>query len=427
MGMTMAEKILARAAGLDEVKPGVIVEIEPDLVLTHDHQGPMTIREFRKFESAALWDPERLIIFMDHRTPTQSIIAAENHQILRRFASEQGVNPEHIFDVGQGICHDILAERRITKPGEIVVGTDSHTMTIGGVGVFGIGIGSSEMAAIWLRGKLWLKTPASIKVILTGELRQCAGSKDITLEMLKRLGTDGATYRAIEFHGNGLTGLNIDQRMTLCNMCLEMGAKVAMVPVDDVTCNFYESYGIGNIESAQPDYNAVYEREITIELDKLYSLVAAPSSPQNVVSAREIDLQNITIDQALIGTCTNGRLTDLREAAKLMKGRKVHPGVRFLIVPATQKILEQALDEGLVQTFVQAGAMVGVPCCGPCGGYGMGALAEDEVCVTAGSRNFIGRLGSPRANIYLASPATVAASAIAGKIVDPVNIVKEAE
>ena len=426
MGMTLAEKILSRASGIGEVKPGDIVEVEPDLVLTHDHQGPMTIREFHKFESAGLWDPEKLIIFMDHRTPTQSIIAAENHQILRRFASEQGVEPGHIFDVGQGICHDILAERRITKPGEIVVGTDSHTMTIGGLGVFGIGIGSSEMAAIWMRGKLWLKTPGSIKVVLTGELKQFVGSKDITLEMLRRLGTDGATYKAIEFHGDGLTGLNIDQRMTLCNMCLEMGSKVAIVPVDEVIRDFYESYGVENIESTQPDCNAVYDLEITIELDKLSSLVASPSSPQNVVSAREIELQNIKIDQALIGTCTNGRLTDIREAANLMRGRKVHSGVRFLIVPATQKILEQALGEGLVQTFVQAGAMVGVPCCGPCGGYGMGALADGEVCITTGSRNFIGRLGSPRANIYLASPVTVALSAIAGKIVDPLNIAKEA-
>jgi len=423
MGMTMAEKILAQSAGRKPLKAGVIVEVEPDLVLTHDHQGPMTIREFRNFKGAKLWDPERLVVVMDHRTPTQSTRAAENHQMLRRFAKEQGV--QHVFGVGQGVCHDVLAEKRLAKPGQIIVGTDSHTLTIGALGAFGTGVGSSEMAAIWLRGKLWLKVPESIKVVLQGELPPCVNAKDVNLEMLRILGTDGATYKSIEFHGSGLAFLNTDQRMTLCNMCLEMGAKSALVPVDDVTKAFFDDVGQTDIEPLAPDSDAVYERELTIDLRRLEPLVAAPSSPQNVITAREVQQQDVTIDQALIGTCTNGRITDIREAATVMNGRKVHPNVRFLVVPATPKIMEQALDEGHIQTFVKAGAMVGVPCCGPCGGYGMGAMAADEVCVTSGSRNFVGRLGSPKAKIYLGSPATAAASAIAGKMVDPRSLGKE--
>lgn len=423
MGMTMAEKILAKAAGIEDLKPGTIVEVEPDYVLTHDHQGPMTIREFRKFDGAKLWDPSRLVIVMDHRTPTQSIVAAENHKILREFASEQGV--EHVFDVGQGICHDVLAERRISRPGQIVVGTDSHTTTIGGLGIFGTGVGSSEMAALWLNGRIWFRVPETIKVTLSGRLKHLVNAKDVALEILRRIGTDGATYKAVEFHGESISSLNPDQRMTLCNMCLEMGAKVAMVPVDQVTREFYAGFGIEDLETIEPDDDAVYSQELQLDLSKLRPLVAAPSSPQNVFTIAEIESQNRKIDQALIGTCTNGRLTDLRDAAELLKDRKVHPKVRFLIVPATQKILEQAIDEGLVQTFVKAGAMVGVPCCGPCGGYGMGNVAAGETCITAGSRNFIGRLGSPKGNIYMGSPASVTASAIAGKITDPLKLVKE--
>ncbi|HIU18217.1 MAG TPA: 3-isopropylmalate dehydratase large subunit [Candidatus Avidesulfovibrio excrementigallinarum] len=416
MSKTLVEKILSRAAGRPEAHAGTIVQVDPDIVLTHDHQGPMTIREFRNFGDVKLKHPERLYVFMDHRTPSQTEIAATNHKVMREFCKEQGV--EHLFDVGTGICHDQLAEQVAAKPGQIVVGTDSHTVTIGGLGVFGTGIGSSEMAALWVRGTIWFRIPETIKVVLTGSLKAPLNGKDIALALLRILNTDGATYKSMEFHGEGVSSLSTDSRMTLCNMCLEMGAKTALFPVDDITRAYYAQRGVQEVEALQPDPDAHYEREITIDLDALKPMVATPNSPGNAVEAETIRGEKRRIDQALIGTCTNGRISDMREAAAVLKNRKVHSGVRMLIVPATRSVLRQCLDEGLIKIFLDAGAMVGVPSCGPCGAYGMGAVAADEVCITTGSRNFVARLGSPKGILYLGSPATVAASAVAGYVTD---------
>lgn len=420
MPMTMIEKILAAASGRAAVRPGDVVTVQPDLVLTHDHQGPMTIREFKSMGRAGLWDPERLVMVMDHRTPSQTETAAANHKVMREFAESQGVSL--VFDVGTGVCHDLLAEKRLVRPGQVVIGTDSHTLTIGALGAFGTGVGSSEMAAIWASGRLWLKTPPTVKITLSGELPPLVGAKDLSLRLLSIFGTDGCTYKAVEFHGPGLAALNMDQRLTLCNMCLEMGAKTALVPFDAVSAAFYAQAGVHGIVPFTPDDGADYEREVSVDLASLDILTAAPNSPGNVLPLREAAQAGVRIDQALIGTCTNGRLTDLREAAAVLKGRKVAPGVRFLIVPATREIMRAALDEGLVGVFLEAGAMVGTPCCGPCGGYGMGALTAGETCITSGSRNFVARLGSPGASIYLGGAAAVAASAVAGALADPRDI-----
>lgn len=416
MNKTLVEKILGAAAGKPEAGAGVIVQVEPDIILTHDHQGPMTIREFKKFGNIRLKNPEKIYVFMDHRTPSQTEVAATNHKIMREFCHEQGIT--HLNDVGTGICHDQLAEQVAAKPGQIVVGTDSHTVTIGGLGVFGTGVGSSEMAALLVRGSLWFRIPETIKVTLNGRLRAPLNGKDIALALLRILKTDGATYKAMEFHGNGVETLSIDNRMSLCNMCLEMGAKTALFPVDDAIRAYYAARGVHDIADLQPDAGAVYEREIVIELDALKPMVAMPNSPGNVVEAESIRGEKRRIDQALIGTCTNGRIGDMRETAAALKGRKVAPGVRLLIVPATRTVLRQCLEEGLLAIFIDAGAMVGVPCCGPCGAYGMGAVADGEVCITTGSRNFIARLGSPKGIIYLGNPTTVATSAVAGYVTD---------
>ncbi|MBO8129780.1 MAG: 3-isopropylmalate dehydratase large subunit [Peptococcaceae bacterium] len=414
---TLTQKLLAKAAGREAVQPGEIVHIEPDLVMTHDHQGPMTLCEFNQMGIKKVWNPEKIVIVLDHRTPTQSTIAAQNHQLLRKFAKDQGIT--RFFDVGEGICHDILAEKGFVQPGKLIVATDSHTVTAGAIGAFATGIGSSEMAAVWARGKLWLRVPETIKVILTGKPPAFVGGKDVALKLLQVLTTDGATYKAVEFHGDGLRYLNMDERMTLCNMCLEMGAKNAIIPPDEVTEDFLKEKEITDYEVITPDKNAEYSRVIEINLLDLEPLVAKPYSPDNVAAAKEVEEENVVINQAIIGTCTNGRMTDMRLAAKILEGKKVKPGVRFLIVPATKKVYLQAVKEGLVEIFTNAGAMVGVPCCGPCGAYGMGAMADDEVCITAGSRNFVGRLGAPEARIYLGNSATVAASAVAGKVIDP--------
>ncbi len=427
MGMTLAQKMLATAVGRDSVAVGEILEVEPDLVLTHDHQGPMTIREFEEFGQEKVWDPTKLMMSMDHRTPSQTFLAATNHRIMREFCTAQGI--DKLYDVGAGICHDVVAEERMATPGQIVVGTDSHTTTAGALCTFATGVGSSEMATIWVRGRTWFKVPESIKVTFKGRLKPLVNAKDIVLHLLGMMNTDGATYRSIEYHCEHPDTLHMEQRLTLSNMSLEIGAKVGLFAVDDVTRAYYADVGITDIPDIQPDPDAEYVLEYEVDLDQLDCMVAKPNSPGNVGSAKSVE-DTWKIDQAIIGTCTNGRITDLRAAAKVMEGQKVHPDVRFIIVPATQLINQQAHEEGLINTFIQAGAMVGVPGCGPCGAYGVGAMADGETCITTGSRNFVGRLGSTKCNTFLGSAETVAASAIAGRVIDPndlANALKDME
>lgn len=421
MGQTIAEKILAKAAGQATAPAGSIVEVEPDLVLTHDHQGPMTIREFRSFGRPKVWRPERHMMCMDHRTPTQNFRVAMNHKLMREFCREQGI--EKLYDVGLGITHNIIADKRLIKPGQIVIGTDSHTTTSGALGAFGTGIGSSEMAAIWARGRIWFRVPETIRVVLTGRMGEWVEARDITFEMLRHLNTDGATYKAVQFEGDGVADLSIEERLTLANMVLEMGAKTALFPVDDRLRAYFAEAGITNLDSFEADADATYCETMEIDLGALVPMVSRPNSPGNVDHAANVTPERRRIDQAVIGTCTNGTLPDLRRAAEVLKGRKVHPAVRMFIVPATREINEAATREGLIDIFTEAGAMVGIPGCGPCGAYGMGALADGEVCITTSSRNFVGRLGSVDCETYLGSPSTTAASAVAGFVIDPASLV----
>lgn len=416
MGQTIAEKILSRASGQPNARAGEIIELEPDLVLTHDHQGPMTIREFRSFGVDKVWDPKRMMMCMDHRTPTQNFRVAMNHKLMREFCKEQGI--DQLYDVGLGITHNIIADKRLIKPGQIVIGTDSHTTTSGALGAFGTGIGSSEMAAIWARGRIWFRVPETIRVILSGKLREWVEAKDITLEMLRRLQTDGATYKAVQFEGDGVSTLSIEERLTLANMVLEMGAKTAMFAVDETVRKYFADYGIHEVDVIDADPDATYAETMEINLSSLDPLVSKPNSPGNVDKAINVVADKFRIDQAVIGTCTNGTLPDLRMAAAVLKGRRVADGVRMFIVPATKEINEAASNEGLLKIFTDAGAMVGIPGCGPCGAYGMGALADGECCITTSSRNFVGRLGSVHCDTFLGGPATVAASAVAGYVTD---------
>ncbi len=410
----LVQKIFTEKLGR-EAKIGEIVYIEPDMVMTHDHQGPMTIREFEGIGTTEVWNPEKIILVMDHRTPSQNLVAVENHQKLRKFAQKFGI--KKFFDVGEGICHDIVAEKALVKPGMIYIATDSHTVTDGALGLFATGVGSSEMASIFATGKVWLKIPETIKVTLKGALQKGVMGKDIALHLLKLIGTGGADYKVLEFSGPGIASVDVAGRMSLCNMCLEMGAKSALFPVDELTLEYYRNKGI-EVEMVNPDEDADYVEEFVVDLDQLEPLIAFPFSPDNVKDFGEID-KDYYLDQSIIGTCTGARYEDLEIAAKILNGHKVHPKTRMLIVPATRQIMLKAVQNGIMETFVKAGAMVNVPCCGPCGGYGMGVLAEDESSITTGSRNFVARLGAPGAHIYLSNAAAAAASAIEGKLADP--------
>ncbi len=416
MGLNLTQKMFMNKLG-HPVLPGEIYYLEPDLVMTHDHQGPMTIKEFESIGDIKVWDPDKIIFVMDHRTPGQTLNSVENHQKLRKFARKHHIT--RFYDVGEGICHDLVAEHADVKPGMIFIATDSHTVTAGALGLFATGIGSSEMASLFATGKVWLKVPETIKVVLKGNLQKGVMGKDVALHLLKILKTGGADYKAMEFGGPGIASLNMADRMSLCNMCLEMGAKNAIFPVDEVTIQFYKEKGI-TVTSLFPDEDAPYERIIEVDLDELEPLVALPFSPDNVVPVTHLD-KEYPLNQSVIGTCTGARYEDLKIAAEILKGRTVHKGTRMLIVPATRAAWLRAAREGLLEIFASAGAMVNVPCCGPCGAYGMGVLAEDESSITTGSRNFVARMGAPGARIYLSNSATAAASAVAGKIVDPRN------
>ncbi|SMB93626.1 3-isopropylmalate dehydratase, large subunit [Thermanaeromonas toyohensis ToBE] len=417
MEQTITEKILARAAGQEKVSPGQIIEAQVDLVMIHDHQGPLTLLEFARLPVKKVWDPEKIVIVLDHRTPSQTPQAAKNHRALRDFARSQEI--KYFYDIGEGICHDLLVENGHIVPGMVLVATDSHTITAGALGAFATGVGSSEMASIFARGKLWFRVPESVEIQLEGELPPGVYGKDVALYLLKTVKAGGLDYKALEFRGKGVKNLSLDSRLTLCNMALEMGAKNAIFEPDEITLDYLRNRTAKKFSVIKSDPGACYTCTIKIHLNTLEPLIAEPHSPDNVRPAQEIEKENIKVDQAVIGTCTGGRYEDLNVAAYILKGKKIAPGVRLLVVPATRSLWLKASKEGLLDIFIEAGAIVSYPCCGPCGAYGMGALAPGETCITTGSRNFIARLGSPEGKIYLANTATVAASALVGKIVDP--------
>ena len=416
MGMTMTQKILAHAAGLSEVHAGDLIEANLDLVLGNDITTPVAIREMDKFRSDEVFDKDKIALVMDHFIPNKDIKSAEHCKCVREYARKHEIT--NYFDVGQmGIEHALLPERGLVVAGDVVIGADSHTCTYGALGAFSTGVGSTDMAAGCVTGKAWFKVPSAIKINLTGKLPEYVSGKDVILHIIGRIGVDGALYKSMEFAGEGVAQLSMDDRFTIANMAIEAGGKNGIFPVDEKTIAYMKEHSTKTWTVFEADEDADYEEEMTVDLSALRPTVSFPHLPEN---ARPIDeVGEIRIDQAVIGSCTNGRISDLRIAAKVLEGRKVAPDVRCIVIPATQKVYLQAMEEGLLKTFIEAGAVVSTPTCGPClGGY-MGILASGERCVSTTNRNFVGRMGAVDSEIYLASPAVAAASAVAGKIVSP--------
>lgn len=411
MGKTLAEKLLGQEAGN-------IVIAKVDLVFAQDTTGPLTIRQFRACGFKSLAKPEMTALFLDHGAPSPTPELSNDHKLLRQFSQESGCL---IYEVGRGICHQIVAES-LARPGDIIIGADSHTVTAGALGAFATGMGSSDVAIAFALGKTWLRVPETIRIEVSGKFRPGVMAKDLILYLIGRLGTDGATYRALEFGGEGLKNISISGRLTIANMSVEAGAKVGLFPTDDITKDYLRAQGrAGDYKPIFADDDAQYEQTINIELTTLEPMVARPHRVDNVAPARE--LKGTKIDQVFIGTCTNGRLEDLAMAAKILKGKKHHPQTRLIVAPASQSVLLQGVKAGYIQSLVEAGASILPPGCGACLGLHQGVLASGETCLSTSNRNFKGRMGSPEAFIYLASPATAAASAIAGEITDPRELV----
>jgi len=417
--MNITEKILAKASGKKIVHPGEIIDANVDMVMTHDLTGPLAVEAFKKIGSQKVWDNKKIVVILDHQVPAESVKAAELHKTMRDFAKDQKLT---IYDVGRGgVCHQVMPEKGHVTPGTVIVGSDSHTCTYGAFGSFATGIGSTEAAAVMATGKIWFKVPPTIKLDIKGKFKNHVYPKDLILNIIGNLGVDGAIYRAAEFTGPTIKAMSIAGRMTLCNMAVEMGAKNGIIAPDQTTTDFLVNRikKMPNIDKLQSDPDAEYERTVEFDVSKLEPQIACPSSVDNVKPISEIG--NIPINQAFIGSCTNGRLEDLQIAAQIIKGKKIKDNVRALIIPASQEVWSQANNEGLLKIFTDAGAIVCGSACGPCLGGHIGLLAAGETCVASSNRNFIGRMGSTQANVYLASPATVAASAIAGRIISPLE------
>ena len=423
MGMTMTQKILAAHAGLPEVGAGQLIEAKLDLCLGNDITAPVAINEFERCGACRVYDKSRVALVMDHFTPNKDIKAAEQVKKTREFAGKMGI--EHFYDVGRmGIEHALLPEQGLVGPGDCVIGADSHTCTYGALGAFSTGVGSTDLAAGMATGKAWFKVPSAIQVVLTGRLGRFVSGKDVILHLIGEIGVDGALYRSLEFTGEGVASLSMDDRLCIANMAIEAGAKNGVFPVDDVTMTYVEGRFKRTPVVYEADPDAVYDQVVTIDLSALRPTVSFPHLPENTKTIDECRTAGenggpVRIDQVVIGSCTNGRMEDMRAAAEILKDRKVADGVRCIIIPATQEIWRQSMHEGLFDIFVEAGAVVSTPTCGPClGGY-MGILAEGERCVSTTNRNFVGRMGHVKSEVYLASPATAAASALTGYITDP--------
>ena len=414
MAMTMSQKILAAHAGLDSVQPGQLIMADLDMVLANDITGPVAIKEFEKSGAERVKDSAKIALVMDHFAPNKDIKSAQQCKICRDFAAGQGI--ENFFDVGRmGIEHALLPEQGLVGAGDLVIGADSHTCTYGALGAFSTGVGSTDMAAGMMSGKCWFKVPQAIKFVLSGQPAQYICGKDIILHIIGMIGVDGALYKSMEFAGDGIKYLSIDDRFTICNMAIEAGAKNGIFPVDQVALDYMKGRFDREIKIYEPDPNAEYERTIEIDLSALKPTVAFPHLPENT----RTEWGEIPIDQVVIGSCTNGHISDLRIAAEILKGRKVAKNVRAIIIPATNEIYLQAVHEGLVDIFIDAGAVVSTPTCGPClGGY-MGILAQNERAVSTTNRNFVGRMGHVTSEVYLASPYVAAASAVTGRLTSP--------
>ena len=421
MPMTMTQKILAEHAGLEAVEPGQLIEARVDLVLGNDITAPPAIREFRKMGARRVFDRNRVVLVPDHFAPNKDIKAAEQCKCMRDFAREQDVT--HYFEVGEmGIEHALLPERGLVLPGDLVIGADSHTCTYGAVGAFSTGVGSTDMAAAMALGSLWFKVPEAIRVALIGEFSGWAGGKDLILTLIGMIGVDGARYQSLEFQGPGVESLTMEERLTVANMAIEAGAKNGIFPADETARAWAASVSDRPYTDYRADPDAVYVRDVKIDLSRLVPAVAFPHLPSNVRPASEAGI--VPVDQVVIGSCTNGRIEDLRIAAAILRGRRIARGVRCIVLPATQKVYLQAVREGLAEDFVEAGAVLSTPTCGPCLGGHIGILASGERAVATTNRNFVGRMGHPESEIYLAGPAVAAASAVTGRICDPAEVME---
>ncbi|MDP2919703.1 MAG: 3-isopropylmalate dehydratase large subunit [Dehalococcoidia bacterium] len=413
--MNLAEKLLAAHSGKKSVTPGEFINVRADMVLSNDITAPIAIREFKRIGVKKVFDPKKIVMVADHYVPNKDIPSAEQTKIMRDFAREQGII---YFDVGlMGVEHCLLPEQGLVVPGDVVVGADSHTCTYGALGAFATGMGSTDIAAAMATGDIWMKVPHSIKFVYHGKLPKWVGGKDLILFTIGQIGVDGALYAAMEFTGEAIDELSMDGRFTMANMAVEAGGKAGLFHVDKKTLDYVIGRSTRPHTVFEPDKDAVYTQVYEWDVSKMEPQVSLPHLPSNAKPVSK--LGNITIDQAVIGSCTNGRLSDLRIAAEILKGRKVAPNVRCIIIPGTQQIWLDAMHEGLFDIFINAGAVVSTPTCGPClGGY-MGILAGGERCVSTTNRNFVGRMGSPKSEVYLASPAVAAASAVAGRIAGP--------
>lgn len=416
MGMTMTQKILAKHAGLSSVEVGQLIEAKLDLVLGNDITTPVAITEFDKAGLTQIFDRDKIAIVLDHSTPCKDIKSAQLCARARDFANRFHIT--HFYDVGQmGIEHALIPEKGLAAPGEVIIGADSHTCTYGALGAFSTGVGSTDMAAGMATGLAWFKVPSAIKVTLIGKLGAYVSGKDVVLHLIGRIGVDGALYKSLEFTGEGVAELTMDDRFTIANMAIEAGAKNGIFPVDAQTLAYLKGRVARPFEAVAADPDAVYDEEVVIDLSALRPTVALPHLPSNTKTVDEA--AGMTIQQVVIGSCTNGRLSDMRDAAKVLKGRKVAKGVRCIVLPATPAIWRQAMNEGLFEVFSDAGCIVGPPTCGPCLGGHMGILGDGERCIATTNRNFRGRMGSLEAEVYLASPCTAAASAVTGVITSP--------
>ena len=419
MGMTMTQKILARSAGLDSVTAGQLIEGKLDLVLGNDITTPVAITEFDKAGLTQVFDRDKIAIVLDHYTPCKDIKAAQLCASARNFAQRFQIT--HFYDVGDmGVEHALIPEKGLAAPGEVIIGADSHTCTYGALGAFSTGVGSTDMAAGMATGMAWFKVPTAIKVTLTGKLRPFVSGKDVILHLIGEIGVDGALYQSLEFTGDGVAELEMDDRFTICNMAIEAGAKNGIFPVDEKTRAYLQGRVTREWTAFEADPDAEYSREVVIDLSALQPTVALPHLPSNTKPVDQV--AGTAIQQAVIGSCTNGRLKDLREAAAILKGKKVAKSVRCIVIPATQQIMLEAMQEGMIATFIEAGCAVSTPTCGPCLGGHMGVLADDEWAVATTNRNFVGRMGPVSSKIILASPAVAAASAITGVVTDPATV-----
>jgi len=411
---SFSEKVLAQKAGLDSAQAGQIVTVTPDFVMSHDNAAAIS-GTFAKMGGKRVFDPARIVIILDHCVPAADEKHAQNHKTIREFVAAQGV--EQFFDISHGICHQVLCENGFAVPGALILGSDSHTTTYGALGAFSAGLGRSEVAAIWATGSVWLRVPATIKIIISGALAPSVTAKDVALRIIREIGAEGANYQAVEFCGEAVFAMSIGERMVLCNMAAEMGAKNAYVPPDEKTREWLAGRRRTEFAPVFSDSDAVFSRVVELDASDLAPQVACPHTVDNVVDVAEV--AGTRIDQALIGTCTNGRLEDLAVAAAILRGKRVAAGTRLLVLPASREVLRAALDAGYISDLVDAGAVILNPGCGPCLGAHEGILAPGEVCLSTANRNFKGRMGCNAAEVYLASPATVAASALSGVIADP--------